>query len=162
MDRRAFLRTSASATTLLLAGPTWYAARSEVPDAAILSQAREGIARHRQGRGRILVRNGSGKPMPGVKITVQQLRHDFLFGCNFFLGRCGDPETEEHYRAHFAALFNYATLGFYWAAYERERGKPDYDYTQEVTGWTQEQAITGQSRRSRGGRPRGEFLYGKI
>ena len=30
-------------------------------------------------------------------------------------------------------MINYATLGFCWGAYERERGKPNYDYTGRVT-----------------------------
>ena len=58
--------------------------------------------------------------MPGAKVQVEQLRHDFLFGCNFFMfGRCGTPELEEQYRQRFTALLNYCTLGFYWASYER-------------------------------------------
>ena len=46
------------------------------------------------------------------------------------------PGGREHkYREQFAALLNYATLGFYWGAYEPERGKPHYDYTDQVVSW---------------------------
>src|SRR4029077_10352158 len=44
----------------------------------------------------------------------------------------------------FAALFNYCTLGFYWAGYERERGKPHYDYTDKVVEWTGTHGITSK------------------
>jgi GH35 family endo-1,4-beta-xylanase len=51
------------------------------------------------------------------------------------------PELEEAYRRRFAALLNFATLGFYWNAYEREQGKPDYAYTDRAAAWCREQGI---------------------
>jgi GH35 family endo-1,4-beta-xylanase len=36
---------------------------------------------------------------------------------------------------------NYATLGFYWWAYEPERGKPNYEYTDGVAAWCSENGI---------------------
>ena len=39
-------------------------------------------------------------------------------------------------------MLNYCTLGFYWASYERERGKPNYEYTDQVAAWTREHGIT--------------------
>src|SRR5205807_3842400 len=87
--------------------------------------------------------DAAGKPLGGVKLRLEQLRHDFLFGCNCFsVGRCANPEQEEQYRQRFATLFNYCTLGFYWAAYESHRGKPNYKYTDQVLEWTAKQGIT--------------------
>jgi GH35 family endo-1,4-beta-xylanase len=57
-------------------------------------------------------------------------------------GRCGKPELEEQYRQRFTSLLNYCTLGFYWASYERERGKPHYEYTDQVAAWSCEHGIT--------------------
>lgn len=138
MNRRAFLKAGAAATSFLLLPTT---APSEQKDGvageSIRGGADERIEKHRKGGGRINVRDSRGKPLKGVKITVEQVRHDFLFGCNFFMfGKCGDSLAEEQYRQRFADVFNYCTLGFYWAAYERELGKPNYDYTDQVVEWT--------------------------
>jgi GH35 family endo-1,4-beta-xylanase len=89
------------------------------------------------------VRRADGQPIPGAEVRVEQLQHDFLFGCNFFaFERCGEPAAEAAYRRQFAALFNYATLGFYWPAYEPQRGRPNYDYTDRVLAWCREQGLT--------------------
>jgi endo-1,4-beta-xylanase len=90
----------------------------------------------------IRVQDARGQPVQGARITLEQLRHDFLFGCNLFLlARCPDAEREQAYRRHFSELFNFATLGFYWATYEPARGRPNYDYTDEVLQWTESQSI---------------------
>ncbi|MBE7560990.1 endo-1,4-beta-xylanase [bacterium] len=48
--------------------------------------------------------------------------------------------AEEH-KARFEALFNYATLPFYWRWYEEERGRPNYAYTETVIEWCKERGI---------------------
>ena len=143
MNRRTFLKASAS-TALLLSHPAWCAPREKPKptDDEILSQTTVRIEKHRKGDGTITLRNAKGKALPGVKVQVEQLRHDFLFGSHFFMfGRCGAPALEEQYRQRFASLLNYCTLGFYWASYEHERGKPNYAYTDQVVAWLQERGI---------------------
>jgi endo-1,4-beta-xylanase len=130
---------------LLLSRPAWCAEQEqpEPADREIFAQTKAHIEQYRQGEGIISVGDARGKPVPGAKVKVEQLRHDFLFGCNFFMfGRCGNPELEEQYRQRFVALFNYCTLGFYWASYEHARGKPDYEYTDQVVAWTRDRGIT--------------------
>jgi GH35 family endo-1,4-beta-xylanase len=84
----------------------------------------------------------SGKPVAGAEVTLRQKRHEFLFGCNIFLhGRVGSPADEEAYRSRFAAIFNYATLPFYWGAYEPERGQPGHAYRERVAKWCAENGI---------------------
>ncbi|MFA0750063.1 MAG: hypothetical protein SLRJCFUN_000466 [Candidatus Fervidibacter sp.] len=108
----------------------------------LLEGAKERIERHRKGEVTVLVRTPDGKPFSGAELSLAQTRHAFLFGCNIFRwGRIQDPEREALYREQFAAIFNYATLPFYWAFYERERGKPIYDYTDRVVTWCQEHGI---------------------
>ena len=144
MNRREFLRTGTSAAALLVAAPAWCAEspKQTIGDAEILGESRRRIEQHRKGEGSITVLNPKGRPVAGAKVTVEQLRHDFLFGCNLFgFGRCGDREREEKYRGHFSALLNYCTLGFYWASYEPERGKPNYEYTDGVVEWTRSRRI---------------------
>jgi len=119
------------------------ATNSGPTDDEILAEAKARISKHRQGDGVITVRGADGKPVPGVTVKVEQLRHDFLFGCNaFMVGRIKDPALETEYRRRFAALLNYATLGFYWGAYESRRGKPNYDYTDQVMEWCRIHGIT--------------------
>ena len=144
MNRRTFLRAGTATAALLLSHPAWCAQeeKAKPTDDEILAQTKARIEQHRKGDGTITLRNAKGKAMPGVKVQVEQLRHDFLFGSNFFMfGHCGKPELEEQYRQRFASLLNYCTLGFYWADYERERGKPRYAYTDQVVAWTREHGI---------------------
>ncbi len=145
LSRRTFLKAGAATAAMLAAAPAWAAGESKpaVSDGEILSQTNERIEQHRKGDGVIRIRNASGAPVAGAKVTVEQLQHDFLFGCNFFMfNRCGRPELEDAYRTRFAALLNYCTLPFYWASYEAQRGKPNYDSTDQAAAWTREHGIT--------------------
>ena len=111
-------------------------AQSTATEAELLGQAREHIEMNRKGDGVILVRDANGKPIANATIKIEQLQHEFRFGCNFFMfGRIKDSAREDEYRRRFGALLNYATLGFYWAYYEPERGKPIYEYTDKVVDW---------------------------
>jgi endo-1,4-beta-xylanase len=145
MNRRTFLRTTAATTALLATRRGWSAepAKPVASDDEIFAQAKDRIAKHRQSDGIVTVRGADGKPISGVTVKVEQLRHDFLFGCNFFMfARFRDADREAEHRGRFAALLNYATLGFYWGAYEPERGQPHYDYTDPVLEWCRAQGIT--------------------
>jgi len=144
MNRRLFLKTSAATTAFVLAKPAWAAERGESGpgDAEIMAQTKGRIEQHRKGNGVIVVRDANGKPIPAATVKIEQTRHDFRFGCNFFMfGRLKDPQHEEQYRQRFAALLNFATLGFYWPMYERERGQPIYDYTDKVVDWSRQHGI---------------------
>jgi endo-1,4-beta-xylanase len=55
-------------------------------------------------------------------IAKRGKRKGFLFGCNFF----GYPGQGEPYAEKFAGLFNFATLPFYWASFEPEKGQPGF------------------------------------
>lgn len=144
MNRREFLKTGGGVGALLLSAPVLcIGAEQASPDTReTLAEAAARIEKHRKGNGMITVRDARGRPVPDAKVKVEQLRHDFLFGCNFFnFGRCADPEHEQKYRDQFAVLFNYCTLGFYWSSYERQPGKPNYIYTDKVAEWTREHGI---------------------
>lgn len=127
MTRRGFLKTTAASASLLSCG-VWSAASESKgrTDDEILTECQTRIGKHRQSDVVLVLRDGAGKPFPRATVKVEQTRHDFLFGCNFFqFGRTGDPAIEEAYRARFTAMFNFCTLGFYWANCESERGKPN-------------------------------------
>jgi GH35 family endo-1,4-beta-xylanase len=91
----------------------------------------------------IKVTDADGRPLEGAKVEIEMLRHQFLFGCNIFRwGRLGNSHDEEIYRQRFAELFNYATLPFYWGAYEPKRGNPLHDSTIKIAEWSKEHGIT--------------------
>jgi len=94
----------------------------------IFEGANDRIHEHRMGDAIVTVTDSDGKPVADAQVTVQQTNHAFLFGCNIFnLGHYEDDEKNRIYEERFSALLNYATLPFYWGAFEREPGKPDYD-----------------------------------
>ena len=141
MNRRNFLQRTALAGAVLGIRPL--TASSAPSETDLLAEARERIRKHRMGSGTIVVRDKAGKAIPGASVKVEQMRHEFLFGCNFFMfGRLRNPDEEQAYREAFRKLLNYATLGFYWGAYEAERGKPNYEYTDKVLEWCRENQIT--------------------
>lgn len=85
------------------------------------------IAAHRKGRMRLRLMDAEGRPLSGAQVAVDQMGHDFNFGCNIFL--LDEMETEEknlQYREKFREIFNYAIIPFYWKDLEPERGKPRY------------------------------------
>jgi len=107
------------------------AAEAIRPDAV---QAR--IRQYRMADLTILVRDASGRPVPDATVHVQQLRHAFLFGCNIFgLQPDNQEEWQKGYQRRFVALFNYATLPFYWGSFEPEQGKPQYDRLDAMAKW---------------------------
>lgn len=112
-------------------------------DERLLAGAADRIRRYRKSKLTVRVVAERGRPVPQSTVTVQQLRHAFLFGCNAFLvNRLETPELEQAYRKRFADLFNYATLPFYWAGFERRRGAPDYRRLESMAAWCRAQGIT--------------------
>ena len=144
-NRRIFLRAGAGSAALLLSQPAWCAQREKPKpsDGDILARTGARIERHRKGDGVIVVRDEQGKAVPGARVKVEQVRHDFLFGSNLFpFGNCGSPELEQQYRQRFLALLNYCTLAFYWAGFEPQRGQPKYEYIDRVAAWAGEHGVT--------------------
>ena len=119
--------------------PVFCAAETEE---GLLQGAAERIEQHRKSDVTILVVDEAGQPVPDMQVSVEQTRHAFLFGCNFFqFGKFNNEADETSYRQQFAGLFNYATLGFYWPSYEPRKDQPNHTYTEEVARWCQEHGI---------------------
>lgn len=108
----------------------------------VLAQADLAIQQYRQADAVVQVLDKAGRPVAGVEVRAEQTRHAFLFGCNIYrFGTFGQPDQETVYRDRFARLFNYATTGLYWIAYEPKRNQPNYAFTDKVVAWCQEQGI---------------------
>lgn len=115
----------------------------QLSEKEILDDAGRRIALYRQGEGRIVVVDAEGRPIPGVRVRIEQQRHAFLFGCNFYLsGQVGSPTEEMSLRDRYSDLFNYATLPFYWPSYEREKGHTEEAKIRKTAQWCRERGIT--------------------
>ena len=101
------------------------------------------INRYRKGVLKISVLDASGRPVKNAVVRIQQTRHAFLFGCNVFGYSASDHSpAQKAYQDRFAALFNYATVPFYWGGFEPNPGQRDYDRIQAMTDWCLDHRIT--------------------
>ena len=111
-------------------------------NATLFAEANARIEQHRKEDVRIKVVDASGQLVSGAIVNVEQNSHEFLFGCNIFMwGRHRTERENNIYNDRYAALLNFATLGYYWASYEGERGKPRHEYAKQVAGWCKTQGI---------------------
>ncbi|MCY2986674.1 MAG: endo-1,4-beta-xylanase [Planctomycetota bacterium] len=123
-------------------------AKQELAEAAeqrerdVVAATQAAIDKHRKVDAKIRILDAAGQPVPGVKVSVEQTSHDFLFGSNIYMfDRYQNEAQDAGYKQRFEELFNYATVGFYWRWYEPQRGKPNYDYTDKVIAWCQDHGI---------------------
>ncbi len=110
-------------------------------EALLEIEALDRIERFRRKNCTIVVTDKSGSPVANVSVQLRQTRHAFLFGCNIFTWSGGDGETERLYRDQFADLLNFATLGFYWAGYERRPGTTMEKHRRDIAEWCKNNGI---------------------
>jgi endo-1,4-beta-xylanase len=137
INRRRFLQEVGGAAALAAGSPIWGRQTPGQTDETVLGQAEERIRRYRMGTASLRLTGPDGQPLPpGARLRISQSRHQFLFGCNIFkLNRCRTAADNAAYAKQFAELLNYATLPFYWWTYERQKGQPDHERTDEVVRW---------------------------
>lgn len=112
-------------------------------DEQVLAGAGERIARYRMGNLTVRVVDRRGRALTGAAVDVEQTRHAFLFGANIFLlDPLDSSNVQRAYQERFAALFNYATLPFYWGTFEEQRGRPQYARLERMARWSVEHGIT--------------------
>lgn len=130
---------AAAAAVLALAAPAWGRPMTEEE---ILAGASQRIERHRKADALVRVVGRDGAPVRNARVDVEQVSQAFLFGANAFpvLGY-GDAERERRYEEAFTGLMNYATLGFYWGAYEPAAGRTRAEDLARQARWCQEHGI---------------------
>ncbi len=97
-------------------------------DSAILTGADERIDRFRKGNLIVEVVDRSGEPLPEARVKIEQVKHQFLFGCAAIsLFKHKGVNDEDKYQKRFSDLFNFATVLTYWHDTEPERNKVNYD-----------------------------------
>jgi endo-1,4-beta-xylanase len=107
----------------------------------LLATADSRIEKVRKADVTVKVLDRQGKPVAGAQVEIAQTRHAFLFGCNIFPLFSYQGEQHEKYSSQFAALLNYATLAFYWGAYEPERGRKRREEQERIARWCQQHSI---------------------
>ena len=101
------------------------------------------IKKNRMTDATVKILKQDGTPLANQEVTIEQTGHKFLFGTAAFdlipltNGQYdGEALEQAQLRADkLVALFNAATLLFYWARFEPERGKPMTEETKNAAQW---------------------------
>ena len=108
----------------------------------LLKGAQERINSHRKGNLSIQV-VVQGKPAGPCRVKLTQLKNQFMFGANFFqFDQFDKDEKRNSYRELFKGLFNFATLPFYWGAYEPKKGETQEKKLHAMASWCLKNNIT--------------------
>ncbi|MBE3069918.1 MAG: endo-1,4-beta-xylanase [Planctomycetes bacterium] len=90
----------------------------------------------------LTVLDAAGKPLADAAVSVRQVRHKFLFGCNIFELKPKDASPlQKGYQDRYTALLNYGTLPFYWGAFEREPGQTDTARVLAMAEWCRDHGV---------------------
>ena len=103
---------------------------------------------HRKAQKQIRILNPDGTPAAGRQVAVDQVSHQFLFGCGAFDAVALTKAKDEAERTQLTQrlekwlkLFNYGTLPFYWGRYEPVEGQPAYEETMTAAKWLTERGV---------------------
>lgn len=98
----------------------------------------------------LVLLKADGTPLTNQQVNIVQTNHKFLFGnAAFDLVPLANGEyrgkalEQAQERAHkFLALFNAATLPFYWARFEPKRGQPQTEQLKRAAQWCADRHLT--------------------
>jgi GH35 family endo-1,4-beta-xylanase len=107
------------------------------------------IKKNRMTDATITILNRDNTPLANQNVRIAQTRHQFLFGTAAFdlvPFANGDYNGEKLEQAEqrtekLTALFNAATLPFYWARFEPEQGKPITEQVKNAARWAIEHGM---------------------
>ena len=138
MMRKMTIATVATLLAAIQAAP----ARDKTPSPLSDKQIEQRIAAHRTSEVVLTVTDSAGKPLANVPITVDQVRHKFLFGANAFkAGRFSEAKLDAAYKQRFAELLNFGTLPFYLGSYERQQGETRQSLVKAMARWCRQAGI---------------------
>lgn len=112
-------------------------------EAEYLAKAQVNIEKYRKGNVNLQFTDSLGKPLRDVKIEVNQISQDFLFGNlseEIFNPKLTKQEVET-FQKYFTELFNFTELTVKWAPYEMEQGKPQWQKLQQKLEWCKQNGI---------------------
>lgn len=99
---------------------------------------------HRKVKKQIRFTDEQGKPLSDCEIGIRQVNHAFLFGCggsDFIPYVLKGGEKHKQLTDDWLAVFNYATLPFYWGRYEPEEGKTNKDTLMKTARYLKDQGV---------------------
>ena len=113
--------------------------------------------KHRKAEAKLRILNPDGSPAAGRSVRVDQVSHQFLFGCGAFdaveIMKTDDEKKRAFLQERMVkwfGLFNYGTLPFYWGRYEPVEGQTAYTETMAAARWLRERASRSRGIRSAG------------
>lgn len=103
----------------------------------------ENIVKNKMTDATITILQADGTPLANQTVTVEQTNHKFLFGTAAFDlvpltsgDYVGEAKEQAQARAEkVSSLFNAATLPFYWAFFEPQRGAPMTEKVKNAARW---------------------------
>lgn len=117
---------------------------------------------HRKAASKVQILSKDGKPVADSKVTVNQINHEFLFGCGAFetlpyvsgpavhngngslTKKLKNPMTQEVLEDRmnkWLGLFNYGTLPFYWGGFEPTEGQPNTETLMKAAKFLQSKDV---------------------
>ncbi|MBH1940852.1 endo-1,4-beta-xylanase [Mobilitalea sibirica] len=104
---------------------------------------------HRMSSKRIKLVRADQTPLSNKEVLISQKKHKFLFGCGAFDSiplmngefQGEDQKFMEERFEKWLALFNAATMPFYWGGFEPERGKPKTKPMMKAVEWLKENGV---------------------
>lgn len=117
---------------------------------------------HRKATATIVLKGNDGKPLSNSRILINQINHEFLFGCGAFesipytngpeihsgngsltgaAGKIKDRDIVEDRMHKWLDLFNYGTVPFYWGGFEPEEGKPNTERLMKASSFLQSKGV---------------------
>ena len=104
--------------------------------------------KHRKAEAKLRIVNPDGSPAVNLPVRIDQVSHQFLFGCGAFdavaLMKTGDEAQQAFLKERmekWLKLFNYGTLPFYWGRYEPVEGQTAYPETMAAAKWLRGQGV---------------------
>src|SRR5215472_12219471 len=85
-------------------------------ETAYLQKAASNIETYRKGDAEIQLLGQDGAPLRNARVVIDQVRHEFLFGC-LLPGARMNAEERKLYDERFLAVFNYGVMGFNLGTY---------------------------------------------
>ena len=103
---------------------------------------------HRKATARLQILNPDGTPAVRLPVRVDQVSHQFLFGCGAFdavdMMKTQDAAEQSFLQERmkkWLSIFNYGTLPFYWGRYEPVEGQTAYPETFAAAKWLRERGV---------------------
>ena len=106
------------------------------------------LFRHRKATVQVRILKEDGRPATGQQVQIDQVSHQFLFGCGAFDAVALMKTQDEKKRVFlqermekWLRLFNYGTLPFYWGRYEPVEGQTAFAETMAAAKWLREKGV---------------------